>query len=326
MVRMNSTSRRVALASLPLALVLASCGDSSEDSAGSTAGGAADGERLSVVASFYPLQFLTERVAGDLAEVSTLTAPGVEPHDLELSPRQVGELGSADLVVVEHGMQPAVDDAVEQQKPKHLLDVSTAADLEALAEEGHDHEHEDDHAATDDDHGGVDPHFWLDPVRSAKVGDAIAEELATVDPANAETYRKNAEALHADLDTLDKELSEGLKTCTSREVVTTHEAFGYLGHKYDLRMHGVTGISPESEPSATRLAEVADLVRELEVKAVFTEPLLPKNIAETVATETGTKVLPLDPAEGVTDATAKDGYLGIMRANLTSLREGLGCE
>ncbi|AXH94984.1 metal ABC transporter substrate-binding protein [Ornithinimicrobium avium] len=305
----------------PLVLALAGCGEGTGDATGGTA---ADGAGLQLVASFYPLEYLLERVAGDRATVDTLTAPGVEPHEVELSPRSVGSLGSADLVVYESGMQPAVDDAVGHQAADHSFDVAPAADLLPLGESSDEHgtaaSGHDDH-----DHGPLDPHFWLDPQRYGAVATALGERLAELDPQHAQAYAADAAALVEDLDALDGELAAGLASCEVREVVTTHDAFGYLGARYDLHMTGITGLSPESEPSPARLAEVAALVDRLGVSTIYAEPLLPRAIAETVAEETGAQVLTLDPADGLSSAGSDADYFDIMRTNLATLREGQRC-
>lgn len=324
--------RRALLTALPLTLALGACGSggdgAADEAAGSGSGQGTDGASLQVIASFYPLEYLTSRVAGEHAEVTTLTSPGVDPHDVELTPRVVGSLGTADLVVYSAGMQSAVNEAVATQAQDRSFDVTAAAELLELGEEGDDaaddHDHaDDDHA--DHDHGPRDPHFWLDPVRYGHVAEAIAEQLATVDPDHAEDYRTNAVAVVADLTTLDEEITAGLASCESRDLVTTHEAFGYLAHRYDLNQLGITGISPDTEPSPARLAEVSAQVRELGVSTIYAEPILSSAIAETVARETGADVLVLDPVEGITDASAADDYLGVMRANLDALQEGLRC-
>lgn len=366
---MPSLPRRLALPLLPLTVVLGSCG-----SAG-TAGNGAEGEgegtdggaRLEIVTSVYPVQWLTERVAGDRADITVLTGAGADPHDVELTPRVVGSLGSADLVIYSSGLQPAVDDAVASQAADHALDVAESADLVALDETAQEHaghtedgtESEDDHADhgtesqedhADDsadgdhsenaedgedsedsedhdghDHGAEDPHFWLDPERSGHVAESIATELATLDPESAQTYEANAEALVAELAALDEEFAAGLADCEHRDLVTSHEAFGYLADRYDLHQIGITGISPESEPSPARLAEVSATVADLGVRTVYAEPILSDAIARTVAQETDARVLTLDPLEGITEASAGDDYLEVMRANLASLRDGLGC-
>ena len=311
---MPSRSRLAALTSLavmPLAACSGTSGAGTDDGHG--------GGRVQLVASFYPVEYLLERLAGDRAEITTLTAAGVDPHDVELTPRTVGTIGSADLVVYASGMQPAVDDAVAQASSATTFDVVPVADLLALEETAE--ETAEEHA----EHADEDPHFWLDPLRYADVADAVAEELAAVDPDGGQDYRANAAALRADLEALDGDLEEGLADCTSREVVTTHDAFGYLGHRYDLHLTGISGISPESEPSPARLAEVAAMVEADGIATIYTEPLLGDAIARTLKDETGVEVLTLDPVEGITDASSGEDYLAVMRANLASLRQGQGC-
>lgn len=326
---------------LPLAL-LAACGPADDDI------GAADTATagLNVVASFYPLEYLAERIAGPHAQISTLTAPGVDPHDVELSARTVGALGSADVIIYASGMQPAVDQAVATQAAEQGLDVTQAVDLlgwEELSspdahahhdddhhDETHDHDshdHEgDDHGAHDDhDHGPEDPHFWLDPQRYGQAAQVIADELAELDPAHATDYQDNVATLLDDLQGLDDEFTDGLASCSSRELITTHAAFGYLAHRYDLHQVGITGLVPDAEPSAARLAEVTALVEDLDVSTIYAEPILTSRIAETLARETGAQVLTLDPVEGITSASAADDYPGVMRANLAALRQGLNC-
>ncbi|MDO5739719.1 MAG: metal ABC transporter substrate-binding protein [Ornithinimicrobium sp.] len=309
--------RPLLLLTLPVSLLLAACG-----TGGSVP--AAGPDQVSIAASFYPLEYLTSRIAGDHAVVTTLTGPGVEPHEVELSPRVVGSLSSTDLVVYARGLQPAVDSAVDGQAADHQLDVNTAINLLRLegdgTEETQAHEGDDGH-----DHGNVDPHFWLDPTLYQKVGASIERELATLDPAHAADYEANLADLSRDLTALDKDYVEGLASCASRTLVTTHQAFGYLAHRYDLHEISITGLAPDTEPSPGRLAEVTAQIRDQGVTTVFTEPLLSDVVARTVAAETGTGVLILDPVEGLTSSSAGTDYLQIMRANLSSLREGLDC-
>ncbi|WP_298888145.1 metal ABC transporter substrate-binding protein [uncultured Serinicoccus sp.] len=326
--------RTAVLLSSCLALALGACGSSSGgDGAGEE--GSGDQASLEVVASFYPLEYLVERVAGDRADLTVLTGAGADPHDAELSPRAVGTVGGADLVVYSSGLQAAVDDAVAAQAPDSALDVTPVADLLAVGEGAEEHaahadedEHaEDGHAEGDDghDHGGEDPHFWLDTERYGEVAQAIADRLAEIDPEGADTYEANAAAVVEDLAALDEDYTAGLAQCESRDLVTTHEAFGYLAARYDLHQLGITGISPDSEPSPARLAEVSAQVEDLDVSTIYAESILSDAIASTVAQETGTQVLTLDPVESLTDASAGEDYLEVMRANLDALTEGLGC-
>ncbi|RYE74151.1 MAG: zinc ABC transporter substrate-binding protein, partial [Myxococcales bacterium] len=183
--------------------------------------------------------------------------------------------------------------------------------------------HEGEHAH-EHDHGGTDPHFWLDPTRLAKAADAFAAAMAEEDPANASSYEANAAALHEQLDTLDAEFRSGLKTCRTRAIVVSHDAFGYLGSRYDLHVVPIAGLSPDAEPSTKTLAEIRSEAEEEGVTTVFAERLASPALADTLADELGVKIGVLDPLEGLTK-DAKGDYLSIMRENLQTLRTANAC-
>ncbi|MBM6398874.1 metal ABC transporter substrate-binding protein [Phycicoccus sonneratiae] len=303
---------------VPPLLVLAGCGSSSE------AGGSGEAA-LGVSAAFYPLQWVSEQIGGDLVDVRSLTKPGAEPHDLELTPKDVGEMAQSDVVVYLEGFQPAVDDAVRSQAEDAGFDVSSAADLSlAATEEGHDHsgESEDEHAAHE---GGKDPHFWLDPVRFEKVATAVGERFATADPAHAAQYRAGAARVVAELSTLDEDYRTGLASCASTDLVTGHAAFAYLAQRYGLSQEGIAGISPDAEPDAATLRDLAAHVEEHHVKTVYAETLVSPALAETLARETGATVAVLDPIEGITETSKGTDYLEVMRSNLATLEKGQQC-
>ena len=287
--------------------------------------GSADPGTLAVTAAFYPLQWASERVGGEHVTVTGLTPPGGEPHDLELTPKAVGRLAQSDVVVYLSGFQPAVDQAVTQEAQDAAFDVADVADLDLTEDhEGHGHEAEPTggHQAGDE---ATDPHFWLDPVRFEEVATALGERFAQADPAHAADYRANAGALVADLSDLDDELRRGLADCEQGELVTAHTAFAYLAQRYGLSQEGIAGISPDVEPDAATLRDLTELVRDHGVTTIYTETLASPALAETVARETGARVAVLDPLEGLTDASAGDDYLSVMRSNLETLREGQQC-
>lgn len=291
---------------------------------GCTSADAGSDGRMPVTAAFYPLQFVAERVGGEHVRVTSLTKPGVEPHDLELTPRAVGELARAESVVYLAGFQPAVDAAVRTQAADAAVDVTPAARLTLSAGDEHAGESAQEHADHASD-SAADPHFWLDPTRLADVATAVADDLARRDPANAADYRANAAALVADLDRLDAEFRTGLAQCRTRELVTGHAAFGYLADRYDLHQEGVAGVSPDMEPDAATLRDLSAHVRDAGVSTVYSESLVSPALAETVAREAGAEVAVLDPLEGITDASRGRDYLEVMRANLATLRTGQDC-
>ncbi|MGK5684941.1 metal ABC transporter substrate-binding protein [Actinoplanes sp. URMC 104] len=302
--------RRLLPALLVLAAALAGCGDRAGQPGGA-------GEKFAIVTAFYPLQFLSERIGGDVVSVTNLTKPGAEPHDIELTPRQVGDVADAGLAVYLKGFQPAVDEAVALEAKDRSFDAASVVPL-LHADEADEHGHEHEEAA-----GGEDPHVWLDPVRLATIADKLAERLAQADPEHAAGYTERAKALHADLDALNTAFADGLETCERRELVTSHTAFAYLAERYDLHQVGITGISPEAEPSPQRLAAVAEEARDTGTTTIFFETLVSPAVAETIAREVGARTAVLDPLEGLTDRGGD--YLSVMRSNLTALTTGLGC-
>lgn len=265
---------------------------------------------LQIVAAMYALEFLAEEIAGDRAEVTSLTPAGVDPHDLELTTSAVVQLDEA-VVVYLSGFQAAVDDAISATNPRVAMDVAGPADVTAFDAEGQPTEGP-----------GVDPHFWLDFDRMSAVAGYIADELGEIDPEGADHYAERAAALQSDFAELDAEYLEGLAQCESRTVVAAHEAYGYLAHSYDLEQVGLSGLDPEAEPSPARLAEVRRAVDASGVTTIYAEDLINPAVAEAFSQDLGIEVAMLDPAE----MEPEDGdYRQAMRDNLESLREGLGC-
>ncbi|MDL4771372.1 metal ABC transporter substrate-binding protein [Actinomadura xylanilytica] len=280
-------------------------------------GGAASDGRTQVVASFYPVAWLAERIGGPETSVQTLTKPGAEPHDLELTPRQVGAVGKADLAVYVKGVQPAVDQAVGKHAKDGSLDAaSVVTTLPAVSggEEEHDHEHDVDY----------DPHIWLDPSRMATVATALGGRLAAADSAHADGYKSRAAAVAAELTALDRSFKDGLRSCKRTSIVTAHAAFGYLAERYGLRQIPIAGVDPSAEPSPKRLAELTGRIGSAGATTVFTETLVSPKVAETLAKEARVRTAVLDPAEGVGPGSPDD-YLSIMKRNLETLRPALEC-
>jgi zinc transport system substrate-binding protein len=263
------------------ALALAGCGGGDEDSSL---------EPRRVVAAFYPLAWATEQVTNPTStDVVTLTPPGVEPHDVELSPGDVETIDRAELVVYLGGFQPALDDAVGSR---------TGRSLDLLA-------------------SGEEPHVWLDPVRFARAVERIARAVGGAGSAHG--------AVRA-LERLDASYRRGLRDCDRRTIVTTHAAFGHLAARYGLTQVSLAGRSPESEPGPRELERLVDTARDA-ATTIFTEPLASDRVARTVAREVGADVATLDPIEGLSSdrVDAGDDYLSVMRANLAALRKALGC-
>ncbi|ROQ98098.1 zinc transport system substrate-binding protein [Streptomyces sp. 2132.2] len=296
---------------------------------GAGAGTGKDG-KLDVMSSFYPMQFLAEQIGKDHVKVDTLTKPGVEPHDLEITPKQTGQLGEADVVLYLKGLQPAVDKAVAQSGVKHVVDAAKLTELEVHGSSGHAHEGEAGHTEGEEGHdhahgeAGEDPHVWLDPVKYAEVAKGVGAALEKADPDHAADYRKNADELLGKLTALDTEFKDGLRNTASKTFITTHSAFGYLAERYGLDQEGISGVDPESEPSPARMKELQAVAKKDNVSTVFFETLASDKTAKTLATDTGLKTDVLDPLEGITDKSQGADYFEVMRSNLKNLQKALG--
>ena len=313
------------------ALALSAC----SSTAPSSTSGAKDGT-LTVMASFYPLQYLAEKIGGEHVTVTSLTPAGAEPHDLELSPKTVDALSSADAVIYLAGFQSAVDEAIEQQAPKTVIDVSPAVQLvEAGVDANHPSEEEDEgtdeaqssEADGHEDHHhdmSADPHFWLDPVRMANAATLVGDKLAEANPANAEMYKTNAKALKDELTSLGNDLVSKTSTCQIKTFVTAHTAFGYLADRTGLTQVGISGLDPDSSPSPARLAEISQIAKDQGVTTIFTEALIDPKIAQTLADDLGITTAVLDPIESQTDPS-KD-YSGVMNDNINALTKALNCQ
>lgn len=253
-----------------------------------------------VIAAFYPLAFAAESIGGPEYHVENLTPVGAEPHDLELTPRTVGRVETAGVVLyLGHGFQPAVATAADQAKGT-TVDVLAGLPLRRSGEEG----------------VSADPHVWLDPVLFARMAERIGA-----------TLHRSPRAFVRRLDALDRAFRTGLRRCARRDLVTSHAAFGYLAARYGLRQVAITGLTPESEPSPRQLARVVQLVRRTGVTTIFFERLVSPRLADTVAREVGARTAVLDPIEGLTPKEEQNGddYFTVMRRNLAALRTALSC-
>ncbi|WP_155058400.1 metal ABC transporter solute-binding protein, Zn/Mn family [Streptomyces blattellae] len=313
--------RRLIPTAVVTALGLAALSACSSDSADS-----GNTDQFDVVASFYPMQFLAEEIGGDHVNVTSLTEPGQEPHDLEISARQTAQLQESDAVLYLKGLQPAVDDAVSQSEVKTKIDAATLTSLEKHGNEvgGHAEEHDDEHGHEEE--SGQDPHIWLDPVKYAEVAEGVGKALEKADPDNAADYKKNTETLVKRLDDLNTQYETGLRDTESKVFITTHAAFGYLAERYGLIEEAISGLDPESEPSGARIKELEKMAEADGVTTVFYETLVSDKTAKTIAEDSNLKTDVLDPIEGITDKSRGDDYFQVMESNLKALQTALGAK
>jgi zinc transport system substrate-binding protein len=271
--------------------------------------------KISVVASFYPIYFLASQIGGDKADVINITPAGGEPHDYEPTPQDMTRIESANLVVLNGGGLEAWGDSVKQNiDPQKTVLVVAGEGLTTRR-------------VVEDGENIVDPHVWLSPALAEEMADRIEQGYMKADPANTDYYAKNAADLKIKLSQLDTEYKQGLASCQRKDIITSHAAFGYLAATYGLNQVAISGLSPEEEPSAKDLAEVANFAKKNGVKYIFFESLVSPKLSQTIATEIGAQTLVLDPIEGIAanDLAAGQDYMAVMRSNLANLKIALHC-
>ncbi len=266
-----------------------------------------DSGRMQVTASFYPLAHLAQVVGKENVEVTNLTPPGSEPHDFDPSPRDIVQLHNSKVFLYNGvGLESWASRVILELEQKGVRIVEASEGLELL---------------------GDDPHVWLDPVLMQQEVNMIASTFVVADAVHAPQYMANARAYAQELEQLDADFVQGLKTCKRKDIVTSHAAFGYLAKRYGLNMVALSGLSPDAEPAPSKLAEVSRFVRERGVTHIFFETLVSPKLAQVIAQETGAHTISFNPLEGLTSEEVVQGktYISVQRENLQALRIALDC-
>lgn len=281
--------------------------------------------KVNVVTTFYPLYYLAAGIGGEDANVANLIPAGVEPHDWTPKSRDLQTASHAQLFIYNGaGLEGWVDDFLHgagSGGSLRTLEASQGIELihgnpeEADAHEDHGHEGDLD----------VDPHTWVSPKSMLKMASNILEAYVAADPAHKDAYESRYNELKAKLEQLDRKMTEGLADVSKRDIVVSHQAFGYLCRDYGLKQVAIMGLSPDAEPRAQDLLEVAKFVKENGVKTIFFEELVSDQLAKTLAAEANVGTDVLNPLEGLTPEQEKSGddYVTIMERNLQNLRKAL---
>lgn len=275
--------------------------------------------KLVAYTTIYPLYDFTVNVGGDKVEVINLVPPGAEPHEWEPSPRQMAEISKGGILIyTSFGKDYWVEKALNNINDANFSAVEASKGIELSHSSG----------AGNHDPGNpdsVDPHIWLDPVLAKKMVVNIKEGLMAADSSNRSYYEQNAEAYIEELELLDTEY-QVLKNAPQKDFITSHAAFGYLAARYGLNEVPVRGMSPESEPTPAKMAEIIKMAREKNISYVFFESMVDPRVSQTIAAEVGAGTLVLNPLGSLTREEIKAGcsYLSIMRENLANLKLALG--
>ncbi|MFY9326167.1 MAG: metal ABC transporter substrate-binding protein [Candidatus Nanopelagicales bacterium] len=319
-----------------IGLVLAACSTTEPDSTSNAPQDTPTAviDEISVVASFYPLAYVTEAIVQDLASVSTIASGSSEPHDFELSPSDVAKIVSSDFAIYIPEFMPSFDAALNDLASEQIIDATNGITLlesdhdehgyeeedddDEHGEEEHGHEEDDDHA-----HENGDPHVWLNPLNMVIVAKQIAATLTRAYPELAVELNSNLANFETQMIELDNSYKTALAECEIKTLLVSHEAFGYLVDQYGFTQLGISGISPEAEPSPARLAEVAKVAREISATTIYHETIVDPSVANALAEEVSIVSAVLDPIESKPEM---GDYLYAMEQNLEALVQGQICK
>ncbi|MBF8808681.1 MAG: zinc ABC transporter substrate-binding protein [Enterococcus lacertideformus] len=299
--------------------LLTACGNTSQKTETSTK------NELMIVTTFYPMYEFTKEVVGDEGNVKLLVPAGAEPHDFEPSAKEQAEIADSDVFVYNSpDMEFFVGSLKDSIDTKKTLMIEAAKGIERLKSEDEEHDHEHEEASDHHSHE-YDPHVWLDPVLAIQEVRTIASELREKYPDKKETFDKNAENYIQKLENLNQKYTEELKDAKNRTFVTQHAAFAYLANQYNLNQQAIAGVTPDQEPTPSRLAELKDFVKKNNIKVIYFEENASSKVAETLSKETGVKLEVLNPLESLTNDQIKDGenYISVMEKNLVALKESI---
>lgn len=283
-------------------------------------------DKVMVVTSFYPMYDFVQKIGGDRVDVTNLVPSGIEPHDWEPSTNDMRTIAAADLLVYNGaGMEHWIDDVADSIGNDGLVivEASAGADLIPAAEDDEETGGEESGLGQRDDHenGMYDPHVWLSPANARIEMANIRDALINADPEGENVYRANFDKYSAMLDELDESYTERLSQTSSKDIVVSHQAFGYLCHEYGLTQVPIEGLEADSEPDARTMAEIIDFVDANQVRTIFSEELVSPKVARSIADATGATCEELNPLEGLSDEdlAAGEDYFSVMYDNLDKL-------
>ena len=320
--RKNSWKYLVGLLLMAVIFTLTACGQTNKQEESGKS------DTIKVVTTFYPMYDFAKNVVGDAGDVQLLIPAGTEPHDYEPSAKDIAKITDADVFVYNsHELETWVKDVLENVDEKKVAVVEAAGSIDLMAGAAHDHDHDEeeaDHDEHDHDHE-LDPHVWLDPVLAQKEVETIRDALVKKYPDKKATFEKNATAYSEKLKALDTEYKEAFANANNKTFVTQHAAFGYLAKQYGLTQESIAGISPDQEPSPSRLAELKKYIKEHNVSVIYFETSASSKVAETLARETDVELAVLNPLESLTKKEQEQGedYISVMKANLEALKKSI---
>lgn len=276
---------------------------------------------LPVVASFSIMADITREVGGERVSVVSLVGADQDAHVFQPKPADVKKLAEAKVFVVNGlGFEGWINRLNKSANFKGVT-ITAANGIKPLevAEDGHGH---DEHGH---DHGHADPHAWHNPQHVLRYVDNIAAGLSRADAAGAAYYRERAAAYKARLQELDSWAGKQFAAVPAarRKVLTSHDAFAYLGQRYAIRFMAPQGVSTDAEASAKSVAQLIRQVKKEQVKAVFIENMSDRRLIDQLAKEAGVKVGGKLYSDALSSQPGARSYLEMFRSNVTALSQSM---
>ncbi len=275
-------------------------------------------KNITVYASIYPMYDFASKIGGDKINLSNMVPSGTEPHDWEPTAMNITHLEEADVFIYNGaGMEHWVEDVLASLQNEKIIVVEASNNVDFIKGHSHSEKHQEDTTH--------DPHVWLYPLNAKIQMENIKNAFVEADPSNAEYYQANYEKYATECDALDQEFKDTLTPLANKDIIVSHEAYGYLSEAYDLHQIGIEGLSADSDPDPARMAEIIDLAKEKDIKTIFFEETISSKVAETIAKEIGANTAVLSPIEGLSNdqESAGDDYFSVMRQNLDALKSAL---
>lgn len=282
-------------------------------------------QKQSIALSTFPLYDIAKNIAKDKMQTYMILPIGVDVHSYEPNPKELVKLYESSLVVYSGAdLEPWVSRLNFQNK---TIDMSRYVDLINLDESSHEehgHEHHDDSCK----HGSLDPHYWLSINNMIKATKKITNAMIELDLTNKDFYLENQNKYIKKLQLLDAEYKNSLSTCKTKEILTNHNAFSYLGQNYGFEIISLSELSPDAQTSAKNMIKLIEHIKEHDISTVFYESFASSRAISAIAKESNIKVEVLQPLANITADEEKQNfsYEDIMRQNLSKLKEAMDCQ
>lgn len=275
-------------------------------------------DKIIVYTTVFPVYDFTRNIGKDKIDLNYIVPPGTEPHDYEITPKAMKDIQNADLLI-KNGL--GIDNFADKIQSELKLNIVVATEgITPVSYEDksvHDDEHE-----KEDNHGQYDPHVWLDIDLAIKECENIKKALIKIDKKNKDYYENNYNEYTEKLKELKLKYDENLKELKNNKIIVSHDAYGYLSKSYGIEQISVTGISPNQEPSLSKISEISNFAKKNNIGYVLFDGLVNPKVAQTIANEANISTEVLYSIDGVTkeDFDNNEDYISLMNKNLNTLK------